>query len=83
MEEGQLPLAFGGKPSGHVVVSVVCCFDGDVNADGRVTLFDGGGGVEGGCAGPAGGRGFIVPTLVLAGYLVPQTQFPVNVLTQP
>jgi hypothetical protein len=48
---GQLPLASGAKPLGHVVVSV-CCLVGDGNADGGGMAFKDGGGVEGDCAVP-------------------------------
>ena len=47
---GQLPLASGAEPSGHVV----CC-----DVDGGSRAFEGGvaGGEEGGCAVPADGGG--------------------------
>jgi hypothetical protein len=76
-EGGHLPLASGVKPLRHI--AVVCCRDGNGDVDGGGIKFEGGGGVEEGCAAPAeGGNGF-----VLAGYLVPQAKsFMVVVLMQ-
>ena len=55
---GQLPLASGAEPSGHVVVSV-CCLVGDSDTGGGEVAPEGGRAVEGGCAGPTSG-GFSV-----------------------
>lgn len=49
LEEGQLPLASGDEPSGHVVVNVVCCLVGDGDTGGGLVAFEGTDAVEGGC----------------------------------
>ena len=59
---GQLTLASGSKPLGHVVVSV-CCLVGDSNADGGGIAFDGGG-VEGDCTVPRFPGGLLTPVSV-------------------
>lgn len=71
---GQLPLASGGKPLGHIVVSV-CCLVGDGNTDGGGIAFEGGD-EEGGRAFPRRlGRPIcplvIPPVLLLGGSTVP------------
>ncbi len=48
-----MPVASSIEPSGHVVVSVVCCLVGDGDTGGgEVVAFEDGGGVEGGCTVP-------------------------------
>ncbi len=63
---GQLPLASGAKPLGHVIV-IVRCFDVDGNADDGGGRTCEGGSVEGGCSNPADDGGVLPRPVFLEG----------------